>query len=259
MRTLLYAFLILNVIACSDSNQDLTTREPITYPLPEHYNPNSDPTAVALAKEVFEACGGYDNWLDTRFIAWTFFGSRRLLWDKHENLARIKSLRDDYQAIVHTIDTTGLVYYRGEELTDQDSIKKYLDRAYRIWINDSYWLVLPFKLLDPGVHLAYVGKDTSEQGILSDVIELTFDEVGVTPNNKYRIWIGEDSKLINQWSFYRNAENPEPLFVNPWDDYFKRGDIFLSSSRGPNRTLDDIEVYDEFDSRAFTTLDPIDF
>jgi hypothetical protein len=33
-----------------------------------------------------------------------------------------------------------------------------------LWINDAYWLVMPWKLQDPGVTLSYVKTDTLQMG-----------------------------------------------------------------------------------------------
>lgn len=260
MKNYIFLLLVLLCWSCKDKSLNEVHESPQAQTeFPADYNTNSDPKAVALAKEVLIASGGYQNWVNTRYIAWTFFNSRRLIWDKFENRARIKSLKDDYEAIVNTIDTSGQVFYRGSNMNNPDSLDKYLVRAYKIWINDAYWLVLPFKLLDPGVKLKYIRKDTTQQGIKSDVIELTFEDVGVTPDNKYHVWIGEESKLVTQWSFYRKSDDMEPRFINVWDDYFKHGNIFLSSSRGNDRSLDDIKVLDIIDESIFTSLDPIEF
>jgi hypothetical protein len=40
------------------------------------------------------------------------------------------------------------------------------------WINDS-WLVMPWKLQDPGVNLTYV-KDKLPSGTTVDILQLTF-------------------------------------------------------------------------------------
>ena len=31
--------------------------------------------------------------------------------------------------------------------------------AYAIWVNDTYWLLMPYKMKDPGVTLAYDGEE----------------------------------------------------------------------------------------------------
>ena len=68
-------------------------------------------------------------------------------------------------------------------------MKKYTNMAYKQWINDMYWLVAPLKIKDEGVRLRYLGEDTTQTGIASDVIELKFDSVGVTPQNMYKLWV----------------------------------------------------------------------
>jgi len=65
--------------------------------------------------------------------------------------------------------------------------------------------------------------------------------VGVTPDNKYEVWVENDSKLIKQWSFYNEATDSIPRFVTPWVNYQKYGDLLLSDDRG-NYKLTDIFV-----------------
>ena len=45
-----------------------------------------------------------------------------------------------------------------------------LDDAHGAWINDSYWLVMPYKLLDPGVRLRHLGERTTSEGETADVL-----------------------------------------------------------------------------------------
>lgn len=256
IKTLVFLIFIgaLMTVSCKQVNQEESPTTTDTYE-----NSASDERAVELAKQVLLTNGGLENWEATPYIAWTFFNSRRLLWDKQNRRARIQSLRDDYQAIINLADTTGQVYFRGEQLTHPDSLSKYLNRAYRIWINDSYWLVMPFKLLDPGVTLKYIGADTLENGLIAEVIELTFENVGVTPDNKYHVWIDSETNFIVQWAFFTNYKDSEPRFSNRWADYQRYGQIYLSGDRGENRTLEDIKVLDNVPNKVFESLDNYSF
>lgn len=38
--------------------------------------------ATSIAKRVISAMGGDENFEETNFIGWSFFGSRKLIWDK---------------------------------------------------------------------------------------------------------------------------------------------------------------------------------
>ena len=46
----------------------------------------------------------------------------------------------------------GRAWLKGKELAG-DEAKKHLEQAYAAWVNDTYWLLMPYKLKDPGVTL----------------------------------------------------------------------------------------------------------
>ncbi|NJN33209.1 MAG: hypothetical protein HC817_02120 [Saprospiraceae bacterium] len=200
-----------------------------------------------------KACGGRYAWDQTRFLRWTFFNRRSLVWDKKEERVRIDFLDQPLKIFVNLKNTTGRVWKDGKEMTEPDSIKKYVERGKNVWINDSYWFVMPFKLKDSGVTLKYVGKKSNTVGGESDVIELTFKNVGVTPDNKYHIYINPSSKLITQWDFFKNYSDEKPQFSNPWQDYRALGNILLSVSRGEGRTMIPMGVYNKLPDSVFTT------
>ena len=136
-------------------------------------------------------------------------------------------------------------------MENPDSVATYVERGKSIWINDSYWLVMPYKLKDSGVTLKYVGEDTTQVGALADVLELTFEEVGDTPDNKYLVYVDKDSRLVTQWDFFTNYQDEEPRFSTPWDNYQTYGGIKLSGGRGRSQ-LSDIGVYTHIPEAVFT-------
>ena len=121
------------------------------------------------------------------------------------------------------------------------ALKNLLSNANSMWINDAYWLVMPFKLKDSGVTLQYVGKDTLLTGDAADRLALTFQNVGDTPDNKYHVWVDENN-LIQQWAFFRSATDSLPQFITPWTSYHQYGAILLSGDRGKYQ-LTDIAVH----------------
>ena len=140
----------------------------------------------------------------------------------------------------------------GQEVTD--SLDVYLQRGYEMWVNDSYWLVMPYKLKDSGVTLKYLREDTTQKGERADVIGLAFEEVGVTPQNVYEVWIDTDSKLVTQWAFYPDSSAQDPRFITPWANYEKYGEILLSGNRGQYE-LSDIEVLESVAEGTFTEFE----
>jgi hypothetical protein len=52
------------------------------------------------------------------------------------------------------------------------------------------------KLQDPGVNLTYVKTEQLSNGTTADILQLTFNAVGVTPENKY--WLYVDKEELNK-------------------------------------------------------------
>lgn len=256
LRTLLFFCSCMFLFACSNSGHET---EAITgNPPAEGFNAaGSDPQAIALADSVMAAMGGRQNWDDTRYLYWNFFGARTLLWDKHNKKARVESLRDSSIHLVDIATGESRIMMYGEEQTHPDSLAKYGKRGMSWWINDAYWLVMPFKLKDSGVTLKYLGQDTTIAGKMAEVLQLTFEAVGNTPQNKYLVYVDPETKLVSQWDFFTNATDDKARFALPWKNYNPHGSILLSGDRG-ERQLTDIAVLDEVPVSAFTSFDPVD-
>jgi len=187
-----------------------------------------------------EASGGRANWDAVDTLHWNFFGMRDLVWNKKTGDVTITSEKEKYEMKVNVWTNEGAVVRNGEAVTNPDSLKIFLNQAKEIWINDSYWLALPFKLKDSGVQLKYIGDGMTQDSIAAEVLELTFKSVGVTPENKYLIYVDKKTNLVSQWDFYVKADDPQARFSMPWKGYKKVDGILLSEDRGQRR----IEVYD---------------
>ena len=214
----------------------------------------SDDRAIAIADSVMLAMGGREAWDSTRFLLWNFFGRRTLLWDKKTGWVRIEIPDDSTVYIVNIRDMSGLAREGNRLIKNPDTLQARLQRAKSIWINDSYWLFMPFKLKDSGLTLKYLGKDTTQSGIPSYVLQLTFQGVGDTPENKYHVFVDTSSYLVRQWAYFRNAGDEKPGFITPWDDYRKYGKILLSGNRG-ERALTGIGIFREAPAGAFTSTE----
>ncbi len=245
-------FVLLTFQMCNLSEQDETANPPM-----EGFDmAGSDTLAVQLADSVMLAQGGRKNWDDTRYLSWNFFGSRKLYWDKHTGDVRVEYLKEDKKVLVNINSGEGKVYMNGAEVTQPDSLEKYLQKGKEAWINDSYWLVMPYKLKDSGVTLKYLGEETTQAGEPADVLQLTYQNVGVTPENKYNVYVDKDTRLVSQWAYFQKASDQEPGFVMPWKDYQNYGNIKLSGDRG-ERKITEIQVHDELPEAVFTSFEPV--
>lgn len=213
---------------------------------------HSDPAAVELADSIMAAMGGRENWDKTRFISWNFFGRRDLVWDKKEGNVRIESAPDSTIYLVNVNTLKGRVQIKGQELTEADSLQQMLEKAKSIWINDSYWLVMPFKLKDTGVTLKYLGEDTVANGLKCNVLELTFKNVGVTPENKYRVYVDLNDNLVKQWAYYKDAGQDSASQIWPFDNYKRYGNILLSADRSDSKGPRNVRVDEKLPAETFT-------
>ncbi|MFQ5350900.1 MAG: hypothetical protein ACE5EG_10695 [Thermoanaerobaculia bacterium] len=220
----------------------------------------ADVRSAEIAETVMERMGGHEAWEATRFLTWNFFGKRRHLWDKHSGDIRVEGTDRDsgdaYLVLMNLNSEAGRAWVNGEEVTEPEALAALLDRGEAAWINDSYWVFMPYKLRDPGVTLKHVGEGMMVDGRAAEVLELTFAEVGRTPENKYRVYVAADSGLVEQWDFYRQASDEEPRFQIPWHDWRPHGDILLSADRGEGSHTG-IAVLDEVPAGAFTSPEPV--
>lgn len=207
--------------------------------------------ATALANETISMMGGIQNFEATRYIGWTFFDKRQLLWDKQENIVRVDLLKRRVSIIASLTDNSCVLFLNGVRENHPDSLSKYLDLARLYWMNDTYWLLMPFKLLDDGVILSYAGKGITADGRDAEILQLTFENVGATPENKYRIYIDSETRLVSQWEYFDNAEDENPAIVNPWTDYNWYGKILLASGRGDRGNISNIHVWNNLDISVF--------
>lgn len=221
----------------------------------------SDPEAIAVADRVMMRLGGRDAWDATRFITWKFFGNRLHVWDKHTGDIRVEGFdretREPYLILMNINTKQGRAWQAGEEVTDADRLSELLDLGESTWINDSYWMFMPYKLKDTGVALKYLSERRLLDGRSAQVLELTFREVGRTPDNKYEVYVAKESGLVEQWDFFTKASDESSRFQVPWRSWRRHGSILLSDDRGRSRHTD-IAVFDEVPPEVFSSPDAID-
>ncbi|HNP19257.1 MAG TPA: hypothetical protein PKL31_12530 [Fulvivirga sp.] len=251
-RSIHSIFLLWILLSCSPSNE---SKEEVS----EDLNPaasgfdsmNSDEKAIAWADATMHAMGGRNKWDQTRYISWNFFNRRDLIWDKYTGRVRIEAPSDTAVYLININDETGKVLLKGGEVKDADSLKLLINRAKSIWINDSYWLVMPFKLKENGVTLKYIGEGATLKGEPATILELTFNAVGVTPDNKYEVYITKSDSLIKQWAFFNNASQDTASVIWPWDNYKDYNGLLLSSDRSDMKGPHNVKVLTELPDATF--------
>jgi len=197
-----------------------------------------DARAAQVAADVMKALGGQEAWDKTRYVRFDFgferegkLVTRAHTWDKWTGRYRLEgqnAQNEPFVVLMNVNTREGQAWTNGQRATPEEE-KKQVERAYGTWINDTYWLLMPYKLRDPGVTLAYDG-EVKEGGATYDKVVLTFDNVGLTPKDKYWVWVNRDTHLVDRWDFVLKGEAvPPTTFL--WKDWRKVGRVKLSAER----------------------------
>ncbi|MFO8100539.1 MAG: hypothetical protein R6T83_13085 [Salinibacter sp.] len=128
----------------------------------------------------------------------------RHFWDRLTGEYRVEwqpGSDSSYVALVNVRDVEdqtpeGTVYLNGNELTG-DTGDEALQRAYGRFINDTYWLLAPLKVYDPGVNRSYEADSSTAD---HEVLRLTFGDVGLTSDDTYWFYVSTESGRLDQWS-----------------------------------------------------------
>ena len=199
----------------------------------------SDPKAVAVADRVMQALGGQEAWSATHYLRFDFavdrggktIARRTHTWDKWSGRYRVEGKDKEGKDLVVTMNLNpreGQATLAGVPL-DGTGLKSALDTAYGWWVNDTYWLLMPYKMRDPGVTLALAGRETKGADSWDKVL-LTFDNVGLTPKDRYWVFVNTKTGLVDRWEFVLKGEKTPPATFE-WKGWKAYGKIQLADDR----------------------------
>jgi len=224
------------------------------------------PSVDALVARVTAGLGGEEAWQATRYLVFEFAGRRSHWWDRFTGRHRVEGTTQDgahYVVLenVHDQGKAGRAWLDGEPVSG-DEAAKLVQKAYATWVNDTFWLISPYKLRDPGVHLEAAGQETVD-GVTYDKLHLSFDDVGLTPGDQYWMFINPETGRIDRWEYVLQSQEPPPTAWK-WLEWQRYGaGIWLSDLRtqvGGNQirlTLGPIEVPDWLPDSVFTSPEPL--
>jgi len=213
----------------------------------------SDAKAIAIADATMAAMGGRQAWDQTRHLTWRFFGGRLHVWDKYTGKHRYE--KDDLVVLSNLNTGSARAWNAGEEITGAYELSQTVTQAKSAWINDAYWLVMPYKLKDSGVTLKYVGEQTDTAGSACDVLQLTFQAVGRTPDNKYHVFVDQKTHLVTEWTYWKDYSVDESRSLGPWTNWQRHGKILLADGHG-DKSHTDIAVFDDLPDSVYTDPTP---
>jgi hypothetical protein len=221
-----------------------------------------DAKASVIAQNMLNAMGGQDAWNRAHFVRYDFIvtangntvASRSHLWDKQTGRYRLEDKTKDGKSRVvlfNAANQQGDTYVDGKKVDGSASAEAVKD-AYKAFINDMYWLAMPWKWMDQGVHLKYLGPRARNNRNF-DVVELSFDHVGLTPGDRYLAFVSPRSSLMEHWEYTLESGTK-----GSWDwEYATTGGVKLASnhkSADGTSTINmgAVRVVDSVDDAYFT-------
>ena len=172
-------------------------------------------SGASLANAVWKASGG-ENWPNVKTIDFTFAVEK-----EGKTVASVEHHWD-------VAAQTDRVKWKGKDVTvnlANPGTEEDAKAAYARWVNDSYWLLAPLKLKERGVKLADGGTKEMEEK-KCQVLRLSFEQVGLTPNDQYNLYLDPETGLMTSWDYM-----PEPGKVShmTWSGYEKSGGLTLAT------------------------------
>jgi hypothetical protein len=175
--------------------------------------PAPGPAGDELARRVAASVNA-DAWNRISIIRFTLAGNRHFLWDKAHGFVRVR-LKDD-EVLLDLMKLDGRAFHAGVEQSG-DAKKRLLDRAYKFFCNDSFWLNPLAKLFDDGTSRTALTVDGKPALLIS------YASGGVTPGDSY-LWLLDDNAHPRAWRIYAQVLKLVPGVEMTWDDWTRIGD-----------------------------------
>jgi len=156
---------------------------------------------IALNKPAFDSIP---------LLGFTFFrGKNHYLWDKKRERAIISWGENK---VVIDLKSQEFASFVNDSKVEGDAAQKLKDKAWAIWCNDSFWLMAPYKVFDPGTKRSVVQTEGGKTGLLID-----YSSGGVTPGDSY-LWILDENNRPTAWKMWTSII-PVKGIGSTWEDW----------------------------------------
>lgn len=147
--------------------------------------------AEELTKKIQKAIN-QEAWDSTAALSWTFMNLHSYIWDKERNLVQVTW--NDNKVLYNTKTLQGIAFEDDEQLDDEET-REAIETANTYFNNDSFWLIAPFKLNDPGTERSIVEIDGEQ------ALKATYTSGGDTPGDSY-LWLLNDDFTPKAWKLW---------------------------------------------------------
>ncbi|WP_250432568.1 hypothetical protein [Hanstruepera flava] len=146
----------------------------------------SNQKAELLANNMLEALN-YEAYKNTNYIEWTFKNRHHFKWQKDKNTCVV--YWKEYKVDLNLNNPSKSKAYVHNFKVEGEQAEELIDEATNYFNNDSFWLVAPYKVFDPGTQRSLVKTETGEDALL-----VTYTSGGTTPGDSYLWFLDKDNK-----------------------------------------------------------------
>ncbi|MBQ4819170.1 hypothetical protein [Aquimarina sp. MMG016] len=136
----------------------------------------------------------HDKYMETDYLQWTFRNKNHYLWNRKSNVVEVTigevmvklDLNNPYKSSI----------YENGAMTVSTEDNTIIENALANFNNDSFWIVAPHKLFDPGVTRKLVTLEDGSKGLL-----VTYSSGGTTPGDSY-LWKVDQNYLPTSYQMW---------------------------------------------------------
>ena len=227
------------------------------------------PSADDITRRAVDILGGSDAMQRARYFSFTFqlekdgkvVDSFPQKWDRFTGEYEVSGRRPDglpFDVTINLKTKRGHGSIPSRPVTNNTEFQKLYELAYSRFINDTFWLLMPLRMVDPGAHRTYDGERTDTCGHTWDLVKVTFDQgVGMPPPGIYWAWINRNSGVVEQWDMQlQGMKTDDPPVEVIFHDYRRIAGLLISfrkEVRGKGQTvrLDNLQILPDVPKGAF--------
>ena len=178
----------------------------LSKPMPEGL---PGPQADALAIKMQEALND-SIYASTRYLKWSYRGdANRYLWDKELGIVWVQWDENRVKLYLSN-QSRSTAWVKKKPVSGQEK-SKLIENARNMFNNDSFWLVAPYKVFDPGTQRRLVNWEGQE------ALLVTYTSGGTTPGDSY-MWLLNDNGFPRSYRMWVNILPIGGLEAS-WDDW----------------------------------------
>lgn len=149
--------------------------------------------STQLMVDTIKSFINYEHFSKTDYVSWTFKKRHHFKWYKNKSICVV--YWKNIKVKLDLNNQKNSLVYINENLIDNSESKTYIKKAIKLFNNDSFWLVAPFKIEDEGTVLKTTVIDNKK------ALMVTYTKGGTTPGDTY-VWLFDEKgnpKSFKMW------------------------------------------------------------